>query len=83
MNVSDVMFEMELSGVDSADIAEIIKLYDSKVFNSDILDEELLKRGYPRIFTVDYDSYDEYDSWDDELSSIEKFPHKHQYIDWE
>lgn len=79
MNVSDVVFEMELSGVDTADIADIVKLYEGKVFNSNMIDEELVKRGYPKIFTIDYDAYDDYDDWDDEYSSIEKFPQKHQY----
>ena len=78
MNVSDAVFEMELAGVDTADIASIVALCESKGFNSDFIDEELLKRGYPKIFTIDYDEYDEFD---DEFFSIEKFPHKHQYID--
>ena len=78
MNVSDIVFEMELAGVDTADIASIVALCESKGFNSDFIDEELLKRGYPKIFTIDYDEYDEFD---DEFFSIEKFPHKHQYID--
>lgn len=81
MKVSDVIFEMELSGVDAADIADIVKLYGSKVLNSEELDDELLKRGYPRVFTVDYDAYEEYNNWDDEESYIKKFPHKHHFID--
>ena len=74
MNVSDVVFEMELGGVDTADIASIVDLCQSRGFNSDFIDQELLKRGYPKIFTVDY--YE-----DDEYYSIEKFPYKHQYRD--
>ena len=81
MNVSDMIFEMELGGVDAADIADIVKLYEGKVFNSDMIDNELVKRGYPKIFTIDYDAYDEYDDWDDNYSSVEKFPYKHQYKD--
>lgn len=81
MNVSDIVFEMELGGVDTADIADIVELYKSKALNSEMIDEELIKRGYPKIFTIDYDAYDDYNSWDDELSSVEKFPHKHQYQD--
>lgn len=52
MNVSDVVFEMELAGVDAADIASIITLCQRKGFNSDFIDEELLERGYPRILTM-------------------------------
>ena len=54
MNVSDIVFEMELAGVDTADIASIVALCESKGFNSDFIDEELLKRGYPKIFNIDY-----------------------------
>lgn len=82
MNISDVVFEMELSGVDAADIADIVELYNGKVIHNESIDEELLNRGYSKIFTVDYDSYDDYDSWEDsEYSSIEKFPYKKQYSD--
>jgi hypothetical protein len=80
MKISDIVLEMELGGVDEADIAEIVKLCESRGFDSEIMDEELLKRGYDRIFTVDYDLYDSYDTWeDDEYASIEKFPHKQHY----
>ena len=80
MNVSDVVFEMELNGVDTADIANIVKLCESKGYNSDFIDDELLKRGYTKIFTMDYDAYDEYNDWEeDEYPSIEKFPPKKQY----
>jgi hypothetical protein len=79
MNVSDVVFEMELAGVDAADIDSIVSLCESKGFDSDFMDEELLKRGYPKIFTIDYDEYDDFE--DDEYMSVEKFRHKHQYMD--
>jgi hypothetical protein len=82
MKISDLEFEMELGGVDKADIAEIVQFYNNKDVNTDVIDEELSKRGYPKIFNIDYDSYDEYDEWkDDEYSPIEKFPHKHHYND--
>jgi len=82
MNISDVVFEMELAGVDEAYIADIVKLYDGKVINEDLIDQELIKRGYPKLFNIDYDAYDEYDSWDDHAySSKEKIQHKHKYED--
>ena len=82
MTISDIVLEMELGGVDSADIAEIVALCRSKGLNSEMIDSELLKRGYDKIFTVDYDSYDDYGSWeDDDYASIEKFPHKQHYRD--
>jgi hypothetical protein len=82
MKISDAILEMELYGVDAADIAVIVSLCESKGFNSEMVDEELQKRGYEKIFTVDYDAYDEYDGWeDDEFASVEKFPHKPHYRD--
>lgn len=83
MQISDVRLEMEMGGVDSADIAEIVDLCKSKGLNSEMIDDELVKRGYEKIFTVDYDAYDDYDDWEDDegYSPVQKFPHKHQYSD--
>ncbi len=82
MKISDIQLEMELGGVDAADIAKILNLCDSKGFNSEMLDEELVKLGYDKIFTVDYDAYDEYDDWEDEgYSSVEKFPYRQNFRD--
>ncbi len=82
MKISDAILEMELGGVEADDIAAIVELCGSKGLNVEVIDEELLKRGYEKIFTVDYDAYDEYDGWeDDEFASIEKFPHKPYYRD--
>ncbi|QOY51244.1 hypothetical protein HUE87_04310 [Candidatus Sulfurimonas marisnigri] len=82
MNVSDVVFEMELGGVDEADIADIVLLCEDKGFNRNFIDEELVKLGYPKLFTIDYDAYNEYDGWeDDEYDSVQKFPHKRSYTD--
>ena len=78
MEISDIQLEMELGGVDSADIAEILKLCENKGFTNDVLDDELIKRGYEKIFTVDYDAYED---WDDEYSSVEKFPYKKGFGD--
>lgn len=81
MKISDLEFEMELGGVDKADIADILKLYKNKAVNTNTLDEELSKRGYPKIFSVDYDSYEEEEEeeWGDEYFGVEKFPHKNRY----
>ena len=80
MKISDLEFEMELAGVDKADIADILKLYANKAVNTNIVDDELSRRGYPRIFDVDYDMYEEEEEWeDDDYFSVEKFPHKNRY----
>jgi hypothetical protein len=82
MKISDIRLEMELGGVDEADIAEIVALCASKGLTNDMLDDELLKRGYDRMFSVDYDAYDDYGEWDDdEFASVEKFPYRQHYRD--
>ncbi len=81
MEVSDIKLEMELGGVDSADMTEILELCNSKGFNSETIDDELTKRGYDKIFTVDYDDYDDWDDDDDEYASIERFPYKKSFKD--
>ena len=81
MKISDVKLEMELAGVDSADMAEIVGLCKGKVLNSEMIDEELVKRGYSKIFTVDYDDYDDWQDDDDEYASVERFPHRQNFRD--
>jgi len=78
MNISDVVFEMELNGVDAGDIDSIVELCRDKGFNSELMDEELIKRGYPKIFSI---NYEEYDDFDDDYFTVEKFPNKNLYRD--
>lgn len=77
MKISDYILEMELNGVDSATIAEIIELCKDKGFNKDDIDDELVRRGYDRVFIVNDDDYDDWDN-DDDFMPIQKFPHKRQ-----
>ncbi len=80
MKISDVILEMELAGVDSAVITEIVNLCDPDHLDVELIDDELLKRGCNKIFTVDYESDDEYDDWEEEgYVSVQKFPHKQHY----
>lgn len=81
MTVSDIELEMKYNGVVEADIASILAACKTKGFGPDVLDEELEKRGYEKIFTFDYDNND--DDWDDDddFDPIERFPHKHRFDD--
>lgn len=80
VKIADIISEMELNGVDSADIADIIHICEQKGFSDESIDEELLKKGYNKIFTIDYDSYEEYAEWeDDDYQMVEKFPHRRQF----
>jgi hypothetical protein len=54
---------------------EHIELIMSRVKNrltEDNIDKELVKLGYPKIFTVDYDEFDNYDLDDDYSSPSHK-----------
>ena len=80
MKISDIKLEMELYGVDSEDITEILQLCKSNGYDTKFLDSELEKRGYEPIFNLNYDDdEDEFD--DDDYEPIQKFSHKKNYID--
>lgn len=82
MTLSDIELALELNGVDKEHIASIIKICKEKGTAYELIDDELSKRGFDKIFTVEHDEYDEYDEWaDDEYSSVEKFPYRNEWID--
>ncbi len=66
MTIVDIEFEMKINDVTPKDISEIIETCRTSGFGMDNLDEELQKRGYDKIFTVDYD-----DTTDDEWEEFE------------
>jgi hypothetical protein len=82
MSLSDIELALELNGVDKKDIASIIELCKGKGVAYELIDDELERLGYAKVFTVEQDDYDEYDEWaDDEYSSVEKFPYKQDWMD--
>lgn len=78
MKISDIQLEMELYGVDSEDITEILEICKSKAYDTQAIDEELQKRGYEPLFSLDYE---EDDDFDDEYPAVQKFSHKKNYVD--
>lgn len=67
MTIADIEFEMNINDVMEKDISEIIEICKKSGFNAESIDEELQKRGYDKIFTVDYDDVsDDVDVYDDE-----------------
>ena len=62
-----IIYELRANNISE----EHIELNMSRVKNrltEDNIDKELVKLGYPKIFTVDYDEFDNYD-FDDDYSS--------------
>ena len=69
MTIADIEFEMNINDVADKDISEIIEICKQSGFSRESLDEELQKRGYPKIFTVDYDDMDdENEDYDDDYN---------------
>jgi len=66
MTIADIEFEMSINDVAEKDISEIIEICKQSGFSMESLDEELQKRGYAKIFTVDYDEMSDEDYDDDE-----------------
>ena len=67
MTIDEIRFEMSINDVRESDIDEIIEECMTSGFSMESLDEELQKRGYRKIFSVDYDDMDSYqeEEWDD------------------
>ena len=61
MTIHDIEFDMDINDVNAKDISEIIEICNKSGFSLESIDDELQKRGYKRIFTVDYD--DNNDEW--------------------
>jgi hypothetical protein len=67
MTIEEIRFEMNINDVKESDIDEIIDECKTSGFSVEHLDEELQKRGYRKIFSIDYDDMDTYneEAWED------------------
>lgn len=65
MTYKDVANEMRANGVREEDIKTIIDKSKKTKFNPRAADDELVKMGYDKIFTIDYDDIYEEDDFDD------------------
>ncbi|MDX4039449.1 hypothetical protein [Aliarcobacter skirrowii] len=63
MNLA-IIYELRANDVKEEDIELIMNRVKNRLSEENI-DKELVKLGYPKIFTVDYDDYDNYDYADD------------------
>lgn len=68
MTIDEIRFEMNINDVKSTDIEEIIEACRHAGFSPEDMDQALQKKGYLKIFTIDYDALDTYDeeAWDDD-----------------
>lgn len=66
MNLA-IVYELRANDVSEEHIDLIMDRVKSRL-TEDNIDKELVKLGYPKIFTIDYDEFDNYD-YDDNYSS--------------
>lgn len=61
-DINDLSYRYELraSSVEEKDIDYILEKVKNRLSEENV-DIELQKLGYQKVFTIDYDSYDEYD----------------------
>lgn len=59
MNLA-IIYELRAANVKEEDIELIMSRVKNRLSEENI-DKELVKLGYPKIFTVDYSDYDNYD----------------------
>jgi len=62
--MESIIYELRANDVKEEDIETIMEKVKNRISEENI-DNELEKLGYPKIFTIDYDSYD-YGMDDDE-----------------
>lgn len=58
-----IVYELRANNVEEEHISVIMEKVKNR-FTEENIDKELVKLGYQKMFTVDYDDYDEY-SYDD------------------
>ncbi|MBP9491065.1 MAG: hypothetical protein KBE77_06415 [Aliarcobacter sp.] len=59
-----IIYELRANNVEEEHIELIMDRVKNRLTEENI-DKELQKLGYPKIFTIDYDEYDNYDFDDD------------------
>ena len=65
-----IIYELRANDISEEHIELIMNRVKNRLTEENI-DKELVKLGYPKIFTVDYDEYDNYD-FDDDYSPSHK-----------
>ena len=74
-----IIYELKANDVSDEDIELILSRVKNRVSDKN-LDIELVRLGYNKIFTVDYDEFD--DGYDDDLDSdFSKYQKKHSLED--
>jgi len=66
-----IIYELRANDVKEEDIELIMDRVKNRLTEENI-DNELIKLGYPKIFTIDYSEYDDYDYGDDNYSSYNR-----------
>lgn len=78
MTFKDVVNEMRANGVEEEDIKTIVEQSKKSRFNPKLVDDALVKMGYEKIFTIDYeDNYDDDDDEADDFPSSQKIYRRH------
>lgn len=62
--MDSIIYELRANDVKEEDIELIISKVKNRV-SEENLDLELVKLGYDKIFTIDYDDFDDNDDYDD------------------
>ncbi|HJE03431.1 hypothetical protein AAX26_00366 [Aliarcobacter thereius] len=66
-----IIYELRANDIKEEDIELIMSRIKNRLSEENI-DKELVKLGYPKIFTVDYDDYDNFDYTEDDFTPNSK-----------
>ncbi|NVJ53109.1 MAG: hypothetical protein HWD90_05400 [Campylobacteraceae bacterium] len=61
--VESFIYELRANDIKEKDIKNIMEIVKNRLSEENV-DAELVKLGYQKVFTVDYDSYDEFYNYD-------------------
>lgn len=79
MTFKDLEFVLELSGVMKKDIQYILDFSKKNGMDRESIDDELVKLGYERLLENELE--DSFDDEDEDYGHIEKFPHRHRFME--
>ncbi|MBL6973956.1 MAG: hypothetical protein ISR67_06175 [Sulfurimonas sp.] len=76
MTIKDLEYALWLNGVIPKDTEHILDLSKKNGVLSELIDNELEKLGYDKIFDIEDDFVE-----DEDYDYVERFPHKNRFIE--
>lgn len=73
MRIPDIINKMRAKNILEEDIQAIVKKFRKSNFSEEDIDNELLRLGYEKIFTADFENFDDYEDYYDDLEDNDEY----------